>query len=340
MLTELNLICVTESELLQWQSRKLMHLAADRVLSAGSEKLSLFALAPFVKLDDAKARVVVNLGQHFSKSGAIHPAYNNPNVISITWGQIKGIAPALPQFKRRLDGFKLPVETWDLSEFWDEWLVAQSCYERTEALKIVLGKLGFNDADFIADALMLSSIVRTVLRPGELADRSSVPHGWRSLLQNRDAILKKLRFDGHSDRTSFLGASISELVRTNGADPCGSGLEELVEARESGWRFQDLSGQVLELIYKLSGPAPFSMEERVSLVFGAVYLRLFDELFYGQKDWLICFNLLRFAKYSLDSKQTDFLTAVIAASFPAEELLSLNLPTRFYSHNDASECRD
>ena len=340
MLTELNLMCVTESELLQWQSRKLMHLAADRVLSAGSEKLSLFALAPLVKLDDAKARVVVNLGQHFSKSGSMHPAYNNPDVISITWDQVKSIAPALPQFKRRLDGFNIPVETWDLSELWDEWLVTQSCYERTEALKIVLVKLGFNDAGFIADTLMLSALVRAVLRPSELAERSSVPHGWRILVQNRDAILKKLRFDGHSDRTSFLGASISELIRINGADPSGFELEGLVEARDSGWRFQDLSSQVLESIYKWSDPAPFSMEEQVSLVFGAVYLRLFDELFYGQKDWLICFNLLRFAKYSLDSKQTDFLTAVIAASFPPEDLLSLNLPTRFYSHNGGSEHRD
>jgi hypothetical protein len=203
-----------------------------------------------------------------------------------------------------------------------------------------LGKLGFNDAGFIADTLMLSALVRVVLRPSELAERSSVPHGWRILVQNRDAILKKLRFDGHSDRTSFLGASISELIRINGADPSGFELEGLVEARESGWRFQDLSSQVLESIYKWSDPAPFSMEEQVSLVFGAVYLRLFDELFYGQKDWLICFNLLRFAKYSLDSKQTDFLTAVIAASFPPEDLLSLNLPTRFYSHNGGSEHRD
>jgi hypothetical protein len=270
----------------------------------------------------------------------LHPSFKNAGVLSIFWTQIRGISPVIPQFKRRLEDFNLPIEEWDLSQLWDEWLVTQSCYERTEALKIVLGKLGFNDSDFIADALMLSSIVRTVLRPGELTDRSLVPHGWRTLVQNRDVILKKLRFDGHSDRTSFLGASISELVRINGADSSGCGLEGLVEARESGWRFQDLSGHALESIYKLSGPSPFSMEERVSLVFGAVYLRLFDELFYGQKDWPICFNLLRFAKYSLDSKQSDFLTAAIAASFPAEELLSLNLPTRFYNHNGGCEYHD
>ena len=339
MLTDLDLVCVTESELLQWRSRGLMHVAADRVTS-GLKNASLFALAPLLKIDDAKSRVIVNLGNNFSKSEAIHPGFQNVGVLSIFWSQIRSISPVLPQFKRRLEEFNLPIEEWDLSQLWDEWLVTQSCYERTEALKIVLGKLGFNDAGFIADTSMLSALVRAVLRPSELAERSSVPHGWRTLVQNRDAILKKLRFDGHSDRTSFLGASISELIRINGVDPSGPELEGLVEARESGWRFQDLSSQALDSIYKLSGPAPFSMEERVSLVFGAVYLRLFDELFYGQKDWLICFNLLRFAKYSLDTKQTDFLTAVIAASFPPEELLSLSLPTRFYSHNGGSEHSD
>lgn len=335
MLSDLDLICVTESELLQWRSRGLMHVAADRVTS-GLTNASLFALAPLLKIDDAKSRVIVNLGRNFSKVEALHPSFQNSGVLSIVWGQIKSISPVVPQFRRRLEDFNLPLEEWDLSQLWDEWLVTQSCYERTEALKIGLGKLGFNDAKFTADTLMLSSIVRAALRPGEPTDPSPVPHGWRTLVRNRDGILRKLRFDGHSDRTSFLGASISEIVRINGADPSGSELEGLVEARESGWRFQDLSGQALDSIYKLSGFSPFSMEERVSLVFGAVYLRLFDELFYGQKNWRLCFNLLRFAKYSLDSRQTDFLTAFIAASFSAEELRGLDLQALFYQQLDSN----
>ena len=336
MLTDLDLVCVTESELLQWRSRGLMHVAADRVTS-GLKNASLFALAPLLKIDDAKSRVIVNLGKDFSKSEALHPNFQNVGVLSIFWSQIRSISPVVPQFKRRLEEFYLPIEEWDLSQLWDEWLVTQSCYERTEALKMVLGRIGFNSTEFISDASVLSAIVRSVLRPSELTEPSSVPDGWRTLLQSRDGILKKLRFDGHSDRTSFLGASIAQLVPINGGDPSGSGLERIVEARESGWRFQDLSGRVLESIYELSGPAPFSMEEKVSLVFGAIYLRLFDELFYGQKNWRLCFNLLRFAKYSLDSRQADLLTVFLAAAFPPEELRGLDLPARFYSHIDGSE---
>ena len=333
MLTDLDLVCVTESELLQWRSRGLMHVAADRVTS-GFPNASLFALAPLLKIDDAKSRVIVNLGKNFSKREALHPSFQNAGVLSIFWSQIRSISPVIPQFKRRLEEFSLPIEEWDLSQLWDEWLVTQSCYERTEALKMVLGRLGFNSTEFILDASVLSAIVRTVLRPSELAELSSVPHGWRTLLQNRDGILKKLRFDGHSDRISFLGASISELVRINGADPGGFRLLELVDARDTGWQFQDLSDQALRSIYELSGASPFSMEEKVSLVFGAIYLRLFDELFYGQKNWGLCFNLLRFAKYSLDSRQTDFLTAFIAASFPAEELRGLDVQVLFNRQSD------
>lgn len=336
MFTDLALICITESELLQWRSRGLMHVAAQRITS-GSPDASLFALAPLLKLDDAKSRVIVNLGRRFSKFEASHPSFKHAGVLSILWSHIQSISPVIPQFKRRLDDFDLPVEDWDFSKLWDEWLVTQNCYERTEALKDFLGKLGFNSTEFVADTLTLSAIVRTVVRPVESVDRLLVPQGWKTLVQSRDSILKKLRFDGHSDRTSFLGASISELVRINGAYSSGSSLAGIIDVRETGWEFQDLSGQTLTVIYELSGAEPFSMKDKVSLIFGAIYLRLFDELFYGQKNWQLCFNLLRFAKYSLDSIQTDFMTAFIAASFPADELRSLNLPTKFYRYYDDIE---
>jgi len=329
MLTDLDLICITESELLQWHSRGLMHIAADRI-SSGSPDASLFALAPLLKLDDAKSRVIVNLAKGFNKIDALHPSFKHAGILSISWGEIQSISPVMPQFKRRLDDFHLPIEDWDFSKLWDEWLVTQSCYERTEALKIVLGRLGFNSTEFIADSSTLSAIVRTVVRPGESADRLLVPQGWKTLVQSRDSILKKLRFDGHSDRASFLGASILELARINGVHPSESRLAGIIDPRETGWKFQDLSSHALTVIYELSGVSPFSMKEKVSLIFGAIYLRLFDELFYGQKNWQLCFNLLRFAKYSLDSMQTDFMTAFIAASFSADELRSLNLPVRFY----------
>jgi hypothetical protein len=324
------LVCVTESELLQWQARGLMHLAADRVSTPGMARSSLFALAPLAKLDDAKARIVVNLGGHFSKENATHPGFNNSSILSISWDQIFSIAPVLPQFRRRLDSFKVPVENFDVSDLWNEWLIIQSCHERAHFIKCALKNAGPSDTGLVFDALPIEAMIRIAVRPHDESQASIlVPRGWRVLLQNRDAILSKLRFDGHSDRPSFLEASISELIEVNGSDPGGFTLKELVEKRDTGWNSKDLSRSTVGAITSICGEAPFSMDDKVSLLFGAIYLRIFDELFYGQKDWELVLDLVRFARHYLDAGHADHLACFVAAAFPAEVLRSLDLRTLF-----------
>lgn len=330
MLKDFDLVCVTEGELLQWKARGLMHLAAGRVIPSGYNKSSLFALAPLIKLDDAKARVVVNLASGWSDEDITHPIYGLSNLISIPWDQIKSIAPVMPQFRRRLENFGLYVEEWDISELWSEWLFTQGCYERLKMLQITLRKIGFNSNDFLSDTSLIGEIVKMVVRPNAKESVSSIlPIGWKTLLRNRDEILKKLRFDGHADRLSFLESSILEIIKINGYESTGFKLHEEYPEKDFGWEFQDLTTQILEVINRFGGDCPLSMDNKVSLVFGAIYLRLYDELFYGQKNWKLCFNLLRFAKYSLDSQQADLLTIAILASYSADELLALDLPTTF-----------
>lgn len=331
MLKELDLVCVTESELLQWQARGFFHLAASRVLRSGSSKAPLFCLAPFVRLDDAKARVVVRLTPGCFTDELVHPSFGDPNVLSIPWEKIQGISPVLPQFQRRLESFNVPVEEWDLTMFWDEWLVSQGCYERLQAIQSILKKIGFNDTSFVSDSRLLNAIIFAVVRPQSPASLSlDIPSGWLRFFQNRDAILKKLRFEGHSDRVSFLEASISEILKLSDNRVDHFKFSEPMPDRDSGWQFQDLSYSVLDEISGISDNAPFRMNQRISPIFGAAYLRLYDELFYGQKSWLLFFNLLRFLKYTVDSRETDFLTVAILASFTPEELKAADLPTRFY----------
>jgi len=58
----MNLICITESELAQWVSRKNFDTLIARVLAERTEVTSdIFSTAPFLKLDDARGRVVVSL---------------------------------------------------------------------------------------------------------------------------------------------------------------------------------------------------------------------------------------------------------------------------------------
>ena len=56
-----------------------------------------------------------------------------------------------------------------------------------------------------------------------------------------------------------------------------------------------------------------------------VYLRLYDEIHNGNKDWRVVFNLLRFTKYSVSSFHADVLTIALLGSLKAEEIYSLGL---------------
>lgn len=335
MLKEFDLVCVNESELMQWQARGWFHLATSRILRSGTNKSTLFSLAPFGKLDDAKAKVIVRLSTNFCGDSYVHPNYGDPNVLSLPWEGIQSICPALPQFKRRLDSFNLKIEDWDITALWEEWLVTQGCYERRQAMQSVLAKIGFNDNNFIKNSRVIDTIVINVVRPqSDMARSVDIPIGWRGIIQKRDEILKRLRFEGHSDRTSFLEASILEILKLNGCKANDYQLSELITERDFGWTYQDLGSSVLNLINNTGGAKPLSMTDQISPIFGAAYLRLYDELFYGRKNWFLCFNILRFLKYSVETVETDYLTAAILASFSSEDLRSLDLPARFHKFDD------
>ena len=58
----MNLICITESELSQWVSRRYFDTLAARILD-GCESVTadIFCTSPYLKLEDARGRIIINL---------------------------------------------------------------------------------------------------------------------------------------------------------------------------------------------------------------------------------------------------------------------------------------
>ena len=131
---DLHLLCITENELMQWRARGLMHIASGRVLPRGTEKDTLFALAPLGKLEDAKARIVVQLKDDWCAELSKHPKFGSLNVLSLDWRHVESLTSVLPQFGHRLEGYGVRIGDLDFSEQWEAWLLAQGSYERTKAI--------------------------------------------------------------------------------------------------------------------------------------------------------------------------------------------------------------
>ena len=327
----LNLVCLSESELIQWQSRGSVHLAACRVIPSGVVKnAGLFALAPCSRLDDAKARIVVQLKNSWRDQSNAHPLFSDTSVLSLSLDLIEAIGPTLNQFGRRLESFDLPLAKWDVSNIWDDWLFSQGRYERVQVITQELRKLGFNSRRLLDQESFIAEFIGKAMRPnGGFVFSRKLPIGWCALFEQRDQILKKLRFEGHSDRLSFLQASVKELLAINSVNATEGNYQLISIERESGWVFKDLTADIVNSILNISGPEPLSMERTISPLIGAIYLRLFDELHYGEKDWTLCFNLLRHTKYSIDSEHADLLMLCILGSLTAEELNRMNLVQKF-----------
>jgi hypothetical protein len=213
---------------------------------------------------------------------------------------------------------------------WDEWLFYQGRYERTVTITQEMNKLGFNSRATLENSSLITELIGKAIRPGSNSiPNSNLAIGWQILFEKRDQILNKLRFDGHSDRLSFLEASINEIVIINSINQSMPILNLGLEKRESGWLFTDLTPEIIKSIIEISGAEALDMKKSLSPLIGAIYLRLYDELHYGEKNWKLCFNLLRFTKYSIDSNHADLLTISILASFSAEELREINLVEKF-----------
>ena len=321
----MNLICITESELAQWVSRKNFDTLSARVITEQETVTrDIFSTSPYLKLDDARGRIVVNLKDTWKHTSHRIITTKNIDVVSIPLEAIAEIAPTMDQYAKRLEPYKLPIAKWSVEKIWDEWLINQAVSETYRATVFEINKIGCVDKETISNENLIKAIIEKSLRPNIVSDKESVLLGWEKVFEQRDDWIQALRIKGHLDSTRMLKASI-EIIN-NGITNYSLNFDLQINEEERGWEFQDVTREALEYFSKHdSARIQLQTFATPPLFCIAAYLRLYDEIHNGNKDWRVVFNLLRFTKYSVNSFHADVLTIALLGSLKAEEIYSLGL---------------
>ena len=146
----MNLICITESELSQWVSRRHFDTLTARILTDREEvTLDIFWTAPYLKLDDARGRIIVNLKENWKALSPRVKTANDVDAMSIPLDAIQEIAPAMDQYSKRLGSYNLPIAKWSVEKIWDTWLISQAVKETYRAIAYEKSRIGCVDKEFI-----------------------------------------------------------------------------------------------------------------------------------------------------------------------------------------------
>jgi len=321
----MNLICITESELAQWVSRKNFDTLSARVITEQETvNRDIFSTSPYLKLDDARGRIVVNLKDDWKHASHKISTGKNIDVITIPLDAIAEIAPTMDQYAKRLEVYMLPIAKWSIEKVWDEWLINQAIAETYRATVFEINKIGCVDKETINNEKLIKAIIEKTLRPNITSGKESVLMGWDKVFEQRDDWIQALRVNGHLDSTQMLKASIEIIMNDTPNNSIDFDLQ--INDEERGWEFQDVTTEALEYFSKFdSANIQLQTFTTPPLFCKAAYLRLYDEIHNGNKDWRVVFNLLRFTKYSVNSLHADVLTIALLTSLKAEEIYSLGL---------------
>ena len=321
----MNLICITESELAQWVSRKYFDTLSARVITEQENVTrDIFSTSPYLKLDDARGRIVVNLKNTWKHTSYKISTAKNIELVSIPIDAIAEIAPTMDQYAKRLETYQLSIAKWSVEKVWDEWLINQAVSETYRAAVTEINKIGCVDKETISNENLIKAIIEKSLRPNIGTGKESVLMGWDKVFEQRDDWIQALRVNGHLDSTRMLKASI-EIIN-NGTTNDSIDFDLQLSDEERGWEFQDVTRVALEYFSKHdSACIQLRTFATPPLFCIAAYLRLYDEIHNGNKDWRVVFNLLRFTKYSVNSFHADVLTIALLGSLKAEEIYSLGL---------------
>ena len=321
----MNLICITESELAQWVSRKHFDTLIERVLTEQIEVTSdIFSTAPFLKLDDARGRLVINLKDDWKDLSSNVCIANSFEVVSIPLEAIIEIAPTMDQYAKRLATYALPIAKWSIEKIWDKWLINQAVYEAYRATIHEVNKIGCIDKAISQNKIFLKALIEKSFRPDKVSNNESTLLGWEKVLTHRDDWIQALRIEGHLDNTSMLNASV-ELIVSSLLDKNDWPNLQIID-EERGWEFQDISAENLQRFSALDLEIAQKQSTQYPPLFCvAAYLRLYDEIHNGNKDWNTFFNLIRFTKYSVNSFHADIVLLALISSLKTEEIYSLGL---------------
>ena len=321
----MNLICITESELAQWVSRKYFDtLSARLITEQESVTRDIFSTSPYLKLDDARGRIVVSLKEDWKHKSQQISTIRNIEVISIPLEVIFEIFPTMEQYVKRLEIYKLPIAKLSIEKIWDEWLINQAVSELHRAVVTEINKIGCVNKETISNEKLIKAIIEKSLRPNIVSGNESVLMGWEKVFEQRDDWIQTLRVKGHLNSTKMLESSI-EIINDN-INKNSLDCNIRVNDEERGWEFQDISTEMLQNFAKYdSANTELESFKAPPLFCIAVYLRLYDEIHNGNKEWRIIFNLLRFTKYAVNSLHADILSVALIGSLKTEEIYSLNL---------------
>jgi len=332
-----NIICLGESELIQWIARGSIHILKERIFLSYplNGDLSFFASAPFFKVDDAKARVIVKLNENWNSNLNTHSACRERNIVNLPSVAIEEVAPVIRQHKHRLENIGLKIADWNAEYEWNEWLINQGALERSIIVIKTLRRLGFLEQDFFENEDNLFILTKFALRPSEYKPSHDTKiNAWGKFLSYRDQILKDMRFEGHCDQTSFLQSSILKYLKLNYPTiDINLNLADDIEKRNSGWIFKDLTAEIIGKINQAQNLILNENPYEIHLIVLASYLRIFDELIYGQKDWNLIFNLIRFNKYSISRIDSDYLIYLTLTALSTEEVVKDILLVNFKKFN-------
>ena len=307
------IFCISYIELGQWIRRQRIHILADRLIEGalkdvGSVDLSIFASSEMLKLEDAKARVLVVLREKTIADFQRHPFCIQKNVLDISRESIKGIVPILERYRKNLNEYDLPIFDYSLDKEWEEWLLWQGAHERIHVIKSFFRKIGFSEKIFSGDLVGLHSMTRFSFRPESVtAELPANFKNWIDLLHKRDSILQKLRVDGYCGDTRFLAASIKEFYFQNGLEKTIDFQRLPIKIVERGWMASDISESIAINIAEtqlkdLSSLKIFDLqtvknEYIFSPLIVAAYLRIFDEIHYGNCDWNLIVKIIYLVIY-------------------------------------------
>ena len=92
------------------------------------------------------------------------------------------------------------------------------------------------------------------------------------------------------------------------------------------WDTSDINSEILQQFTNYDSENLQNSKFAIPPLFCIVtFLRLYDEIHNGNKDWRVVFNLLRFTKYSVSSFHADILTVALLASLKADDIYNLGL---------------
>ena len=321
----MNLICITESELAQWVSRRNFDTLLARVLTDQKEVTQdIFTTAPYLKLEDARGRIVVNLKENWrDKSSKIDTA-QNIEVLSISIDAISEIIPTMDQYAKRLETYKLPIAKWSIERVWDEWLINQAVFEIYRAIVLEVKKIGCVDKEIIDNETLIKILIAKSLRPNFNSGDISILKGWDKVFALRDDWLHAIRVKGQLDSTRMFNLSV-ELINHDLFNYSWIFNSQIID-EERGWEFQDITMETIQLLSKYDLESIQSHNSILPPIFCiAAYIRLYDEINNKNRNWRVIFNLLRFTKYSVNSLHADLMIIALLASLKTEEIYSLRL---------------